>query len=1015
MSPLKLFKRRRPLHVALSALMIGLIVVFYLLLATFQFHQGSQRMLANANQTFGLIGRHTAEVIRNLTAPAEGVIALLAASELPTSFEPDGVAQWLRLLATGLRQNPRADAMYVAFGDGSFILLRPLVDEETRRMASPPAGAHWLAQVVDRSAGSVSGRFGFYDEALSLVERRPMPAYRFDPRERAWYRSALAAAPDTLIRTPPYVYFTTREVGLTLARRHRRSDVVVGIDVGVATLSDLLQQERITPSAELAIVDPAGRLVAYSDPRRLREASGGEGGQGAEPVLPKVQAFGVPVLTALLGDAAAALRPGASGTATRIAESNAGARALAVDGRDWFYRIDPVSDGAQGEPLHLVIAAPRDELLADAIRGRWMSVLISLVALALMLWIVLVVVRAVSKPLRFLARDAEAIERFELDGPDHPGSLITEVDDLARAMRNMKHTLRRFLDIGSTLSSESNFDRLLDRVLRETVSVARARGGVIRLVSADGRQLEAAAARMGNDIEPVTDFPPLRLDAEGGTSAARRSAREGRTVIAEKRREVAEEQAYYAAIFERLGVDRFQVLALPLKNRKQELVGTLELSFTDASADREWQIEATRVSFIEALSGTAAVAIDNQRLLMEQKALLQSFIELVAGAIDAKSPYTGGHCQRVPELTKLLARAACDQTEGPFADYRLSEEQWEELHIAAWLHDCGKVTTPEYVVDKATKLETLCDRIHEVRMRFEVLKRDAEIGLCRDALAEAGVATEALDAALARAQRVLDEEFAVVAAANEGGEFMDRADIERLREIGARTWQRTLDDRIGISHEELARKARSPAAALPATETVLADKPEHVFPREERDLVAADNPWGFKLDTPAVLFNRGELHNLTVARGTLTPEDRYKINDHMVQTIKMLAQLPFPRHLLNVPEIAGGHHEKMDGTGYPRRLGRDQLSVSARMMGVADVFEALTAADRPYKRGKTLSESLQIMAGMSRGRHIDPDVFALFLRSGVYLDYARRHMRPEQIDGVDIDALLARPDAPAAA
>lgn len=1010
---LTIFRQRRPLHVALSVLLIGLIVAFYLVLATFQYRQGSQRMLANANQAFGLIGRHTAEVIRNLMAPADSVLAVLASSELPTSFQPDGVAQWLRLLATGLRQNPNADAMYVAFGDGSFILLRPLLDEAARRAADPPAGAHWLAQVVDRSTGTPAGRFGFFDEALGVIERRSMPDYRFDPRERGWYRSALAAAPDTLVRTPPYVYFTTREVGLTLARRHRRSDVVVGIDVGIASLSKLLQHERITPSAELAIVDGAGRLVAYSDPQRLRAASGG---RGPDPVLPTAAEFGVPLLAALTAmPQRGPVAPVPASAASAGARGTEGAREIEVAGRDWFYRIDAVTSGTHGEPLRLVIAAPRDELLADAIRGRWISVLISLVALALMLWIVLVVVRAVSRPLRFLARDAEAIERFELDGPDHPGSLITEVDDLARAMRNMKHTLRRFLDIGSTLSSESQFDRLLDRVLRETVSVARARGGVIRLVSADGHRLEAAAARMGDAIEPVAAFVPLALGDDAGTSAACRSAREGRTVIAEKRREVPEEQAYYAAIFERLGVDRFQVLAVPLRNRKQDLVGTLELSFTDTADQPGWQVEPARIAFIEALSGTAAVAIDNQRLLMEQKALLQSFIELVAGAIDAKSPYTGGHCQRVPDLTKMLARAACAQTEGPFADYRLSEEQWEELHIAAWLHDCGKVTTPEYVVDKATKLETLYDRIHEVRMRFEVLKRDAEIALCREALAESGVATDALDAALGRAQALLDEEFAFVAAANEGGEFMGTAQVERLREIGARTWQRTLDDRLGISHEELARKARTPAATLPATETVLADKPEHVFPRPDRDQVEPVNPWGFKLDVPADLFNRGELHNLAVARGTLTAEDRYKINDHMVQTIKMLAQLPFPRHLRNVPEIAGGHHEKMDGTGYPRRLAREQLSVSARMMGVADVFEALTAADRPYKRGKTLSESLRIMAGMSRGGHIDPDVFALFLRSGVYLEYARRHMRPEQIDTVDIEACLSVGGQPAAA
>ena len=157
------------------------------------------------------------------------------------------------------------------------------------------------------------------------------------------------------------------------------------------------------------------------------------------------------------------------------------------------------------------------------------------------------------------------------------------------------------------------------------------------------------------------------------------------------------------------------------------------------------------LAFVENLSGVAAIAIETRRLIAEQKALLEAFIQLIAAAIDAKSPYTGGHCQRVPELTKLLAQAACDAREGPFRDFALDADEWEAVHIASWLHDCGKVTTPEYVVDKATKLETICDRIHEIRMRFEVLKRDAEIAYWKGR-AEGGD-PETLRAALRRRAR----------------------------------------------------------------------------------------------------------------------------------------------------------------------------------------------------------------------------------------------------------------------
>lgn len=406
---------------------------------------------------------------------------------------------------------------------------------------------------------------------------------------------------------------------------------------------------------------------------------------------------------------------------------------------------------------------------------------------------------------------------------------------------------------------------------------------------------------------------------------------------------------------------------------------------------------------MHALSGTAALAIDNQLLLHARKALLESFIKLVAGAIDAKSPYTGGHCQRVPELTRLLAQAACDATDGPYAGFAMDADQWEALHIAAWLHDCGKVTTPEHVVDKATKLETIHNRIHEIRTRFEVLKRDVLVGRLEAELGEAGTARAR--AAAAAAQAELDADYAFVAASNVGGEHFDPDAQARLRRIGERRWQRTLDDTLGLSADESRRLPR-PRPPLPAAERLLQDRPEHVVPRPAGEQFAADNRWGFRLSQPDNLHDRGELHNLTVSRGTLTDEERYRINDHIVQTIKMLQALPFPRHLRGVPEMAGGHHERMDGRGYPKGLKGADMSPQARMMAIADVFEALTADDRPYKPGKRLSEALSIMQRMTREQHLDAELFALFLQAGVCRAYAERFMPPERLDVSELEAYL---------
>ncbi|PTT89725.1 hypothetical protein DBR42_07305, partial [Pelomonas sp. HMWF004] len=420
----------------------------------------------------------------------------------------------------------------------------------------------------------------------------------------------------------------------------------------------------------------------------------------------------------------------------------------------------------------------------------------------------------------------------------------------------------------------------------------------------------------------------------------------------------------YEPLFVGLNAARLRLLSLPLKNRQDETIGTLTLSFVMPSElDQSRPLGAARVAFVRALSGTAALAIDNHLLLRARKALLESFIQLVAGAIDAKSPYTGGHCQRVPELTRLLAQAACDATDGPYAGFSMTPDEWEALHIAAWLHDCGKVTTPEYVVDKATKLETIYNRVHEIRTRFEVLKRDVLIERMAAQLGQD--ATARVRAEAAEAQAALDADFAFVAECNLGAEQTSPERQARLHEIGARRWARTLDDSLGLSADEAGRLPR-PRPALPAAERLLADRPEHVVPRPAGERLAGANRWGFRVAQPEHLYNRGELHNLTVSRGTLTEEERYKVNEHIVQTLKMLHDLPFPKHLRNVPEMAGGHHERMDGKGYPRGLTREQMSPQARMMAIADVFEALTAQDRPYKPGKPLSEALRILSRMAR-------------------------------------------------
>jgi len=330
-----------------------------------------------------------------------------------------------------------------------------------------------------------------------------------------------------------------------------------------------------------------------------------------------------------------------------------------------------------------------------------------------------------------------------------------------------------------------------------------------------------------------------------------------------------------------------------------------------------------------------------------QKRLLDSFIRLIADAIDAKSPYTGGHCKRVPLLAEMLLNEANASEEGEFADFRLEgKEALEEFERGAWLHDCGKITTPEYVVDKATKLETITNRIHEIRTRFEILWRDTEIEYYKGMLA--GEDPEELSRRKIATHARLLEDFDFVARVNIGGEFMDEKLKERVRRIARRTWLRHFDDRLGLSEAELERLRDVPRSALPAEEPLLADRPEHRIPRTDFDRELYEKS-GFTMEVPEWLYDRGEIYNLCIERGTLTPEERFKINEHVVMTIRMLERLPLPDNMKRIPEYAGTHHEHMDGTGYPRSLDAGELSVPSRIMAIADIFEALTAVDRPYK------------------------------------------------------------------
>ena len=970
-------KRNFPLHIHISTLFFLLILLVGGLIGGFGYKTSRDMLETTAAELTLRISRETLGEVQRIMIPAEMAVNLLSYSELVDNTNFKERWQRLKLMREALENSAALSSMYVGYETGDFFFMRRLKDDAERQIFKAPEGTRYIVQSIEHEAKAVRGRYIYLDKALTILREDDRPDYAtgYDPRTRGWYKEAKAAT--NQVKTPPYLFFSNRKVGTTLATSAKNGLAVVGADILLETLSANLAKQKVTAGTQVVLVNPQGFVLAHEDVAKLVTVPAGA---DAKPSLTRIEDIGSPVMAGM----------GASIKSMQGKEPS-NQRVTLADG-DWRVTLHPLLlEGAP--PMVLVTAIPDRELMASALGLRSTTLIITVLIILLAVPAAWLMARGISEPLRTLVAEAEAIRRFEFSKPIEVHSLVEEVNALGITMDGMKRTIRRFLDISQAVAAEQNFARLLPMLLTETLSAANADAGVLYLADSDG--LIPAVALTSSGVDLMGSLLPVSLTEAGpllGGALAAGAPKTGALSAADL--DAITFTGDLAAVVAREGV------AVPLLNREQALVGAILLL-------RQTPIEEAQVSFVKALSGSAASALETRELIKAQKELFEAFIQLIAGAIDAKSPYTGGHCARVPELTKMLARAAIAETSGPFKDFQLGDQEWEAVHVAAWLHDCGKVTTPEYVVDKATKLETIYDRIHEVRMRFEVLKRDAEIKSLRAVVA--GEDSTQMQERLATELQQIDDDFAFIATCNEGGEFMAPNKVERLKSISAQTWLRTLDDRIGISHEEKERKARTAAALLPVMEPLLADKPEHIFDRRPQDRMAEDNKWGFRMAVPDLLYNKGELYNLSVGRGTLSEEERYKINEHIVQTLIMLSQLPFPKHLRQVPEIAGGHHEKMDGTGYPKRLSKDDMSPVARMMAIADIFEALTAVDRPYKKGKTLSEAIKIMSFMKKDQHIDADLFELFLRSGAYREYAEKFMKPEQIDEVDVAAYMSTP------
>ncbi len=1009
-----------------------------------QYYFGQNMAREVAQRLYASTASGVAAELRGLGQINANVIDLLA--DNPVLQDAGWESAHLAIFTEVLMKNPLYYGVYIGRGDGSFYEVINLDSSDSARKALRAAPSdRWLVISVREGPDGRERLFRYLDAELRERLARSEPT-DFDVRSRPWYASA--AGSDEVQFTDPYIFAQLGVPGLTVSKRFGDSDTVVGIDMTLATMSEFLRGHKVTGHGDVYLYTADGRIIAAS----ARQESVSAGAPVPELELTEQEKQLVDSLPPLTVsnelnwppyDFAVAGEPhGYAVDVIKLVASMTGLEFRFVNGYSWPELVELYRRGEINLLQPILLTEDNRELglfgdsfaeLPSALASPEGTGPISDLAqlnnrrLAIPTgWSVIPVIRRRFPEIEVVEADSTlaALEMVRAGKAD--AALDNEVI--------LKHTANNYFLSGLEFHHAVDFgagglpDELHIVVPSDRQALRALLDKAIAAIDTPQRQylarkwlsLDTGPGDSTSSIVPSDSL--IRMAADPDTHGKLKEVDiDGKAFLAFAAPTGAGDSSMFMGILSPLDAVVAPVLRqvsvsivstgvllllllpatwlfanpivrpvkqLARENDKIQRREFARVARVDSSIKELDELSHSMVSMVEAI----------QKHERAQAALMDAFIELIAQAIDDKSAYTGGHCKRVPELALMLAEHASASDLPAFREFTLaSDDQWREYRIAAWLHDCGKITTPEHIVDKGSKLEAIYNRIHEVRMRFEVLWRDAEIEYLRS-LRESPESPEALARELRRKQDTLLDDFAFVAGCNVGGESLDDERLERLERLASVTWLRHFDDRLGLSPLEELRQPGH-VQPLPATERLLSDKPVHIIEREQ----PTDYPpeYGIDMDIPEHLYNQGEVYNLSVSRGTLTTEDRFKINEHMISTIKMLESLPFPEELKNVPRYASTHHETMRGSGYPRKLPGEQLSIPERLLAVADVFEALTASDRPYKKAKPVSEAVDILHRMVLDNHIDRDCFELFVRDRIYMRYAREFLPEDQLDEVD--------------
>ena len=957
----------------------------------------------------------------------------------------------LQSLVKTLINFPEAYAIYIGHADGRFfevINMKHRPDLWQRLKA--PESAYWGVVEVSPQDGDQAYQYRFYNEALQLLAQRAT-ATTYVPAERPWFQEAMKTA--QVYKSDPYLFWHLKSPGITYSKRINNRQSVIAVDYTLEHLTQIFKQLKPTPDSHVVLFNAQGKRILVNSQ------------SSDQSTLPKTQPLVLNTQQQALVEKTPELKvsnqlswapfdfvsnglpQGFSVDIMKLVAVKTGLRFQFVNDYGWQEVLNQFAEGRLDIVHSLFHTKKRAQIgrFSDAyysireylITRNDIGTITDSQALEKLTFALVKGWKSSDyllehfKNIKFKLYD-DTLSRMKAVNNGDADALIDNPDTFARlkAENQLNHLmLNRPMDELIRIPPEKlrmmvqpKYESLLPIINRALASISQSEWNTLKQkwqLNGQTRQVKLSLQdklfyQLLNQM-PLSDLRTFYESNVGGQRFLSAYNAIDYNGTNESYLAVFVPKSTLMAPFNQqwvttlwilsgvlliiLGLTRYSssILVRPIRALMQRNQLVEKRAFDQVTPVN------TYIQELDQLSQTFLKVADSfQTYEKEQEALLKSFIELIAKAIDEKSPFTGAHCARVPKLAlMLLEQAKQDQTEH-FKDFQMDAEEQKAFEIGAWLHDCGKITTPDYVLDKSTKLDSFYNRIHEIRTRFEVLWRDAEIHYYRSLLNQMDpIHAKAL---LKAKHDQLQQEFALVAQANLATDGDNQDLYEKVRDIADRRWQRHFDNRLGLSAIQQSQFS-TPSETLPVTEKLLDDRPEHRIPRHHFNEKAYQED-GFKLTVPQLRVNLGELHNLTIEKGTLSVEERFKVSEHVMMTLRMLEHLPFPQAYQKVATYAGTHHEKLDGSGYPRQLEASQLSIPERVMAIADIFEALTAPDRPYKKANKLSEAIDILFKMCQAGQLDQDLFTLLLTSGLYRHYAEHYLKPEQIDDVDIDYYL---------